>query len=115
MALAFGLVFHELTTNAAKHGALSVPNGRVEIDWKVDDDSRRLHLQWMESGGPRVEKPARRGMGSRVIESGLMHEFGGEARIAFDRSGIRCSIDMPLPGATGSPYKYARKVSTVAR
>jgi two-component system CheB/CheR fusion protein len=103
MALAFGLVFHELATNAVKHGALSVPNGRVEIDWKVDDDSRRLHLLWTESGGPPVEKPARRGMGSRVIESGLMHEFGGEARIDFDRSGVQCSIDMPLPGQGSGP------------
>lgn len=114
MALAFGLVFHELATNAVKHGALSVPNGRVEIDWKVDDDSHRLHLLWTESGGPPVEKPGRRGMGSRVIESGLMHEFGGEARIDFDRSGIQCSIDMPLPGHR-VPHNYIRKVSTVRR
>jgi two-component system CheB/CheR fusion protein len=98
VALALGLAFHELATNAVKYGALSLPGGRVEIDWKVDDDRRRLRLQWTEAGGPPVEKPARRGMGSRVIESGLMHEFGGEARIDFDRSGVKCSIDIPLSG-----------------
>jgi two-component sensor histidine kinase len=103
MALALGLVFHELATNAVKYGALSVPAGRVEIGWKVSEDGRRLLLHWQETGGPPVEKPSRRGMGSRVIESGLMHEFGGQARINFDPSGVECSIDMPLPGYGDAP------------
>lgn len=98
MALAFGLVFHELATNAVKYGALSVPTGQVEIAWQVDDDKHRLRLHWKETGGPPVNKPGRRGMGSRVIESGLMHEFGGQARIDFNPAGVECSIDMPLPG-----------------
>jgi two-component sensor histidine kinase len=94
MALALGLVFHELATNAAKYGALSVSTGHIEIAWKLDDG--RLRLRWTETGGPRVEEPSRRGMGSRVIEGGLMHELGGEARINFDASGVECSIDIPL-------------------
>ncbi|HEX5508281.1 MAG TPA: CheR family methyltransferase, partial [Pseudolabrys sp.] len=98
MALALGLVFHELATNAIKYGALSVPDGRVEISWQSDDDKHRLLLHWKETGGPPVKTPSRRGMGSRVIESGLMHEFGGRARINFESSGVECSIDMPLPG-----------------
>jgi two-component system CheB/CheR fusion protein len=94
MVLALGLVFHELTTNAVKHGALSVPDGRVGIVWKTDGD--RLQLHWIETGGPPVQKPTRRGLGTRVIESGLMSQFGGKARIDFDPSGVQCSIDLPL-------------------
>jgi two-component sensor histidine kinase len=96
MTLALGLAFHELATNAVKHGALSVPSGRIEIGWKIDDGEQSLHLHWVETGGPRVEKPSRRGMGTRVIESGLTHEFGCEVRIDFDPSGVQCSIELPL-------------------
>jgi len=103
MALALGLVFHELATNAVKYGALSVPVGHVEITWKVGDGEHRLLLHWKETGGPPVKKPSRRGMGSRVIESGLMHEFGGQARIDFDPSGVQCWIDMPLPAYGEAP------------
>ncbi|MGB6285158.1 MAG: chemotaxis protein CheB [Xanthobacteraceae bacterium] len=97
MALALGLVFHELATNAVKFGALSVPSGSVEIGWEIETSQHRLRWHWIETGGPPVKKPSRRGMGSRVIEKGLMHEFGGEARIDFDPSGVQCSIDIPLP------------------
>src|SRR6185437_5402966 len=54
MALALGLVFHELATNAVKYGALSVPVGHVEITWKVGDGEHRLLLHWKETGGPPV-------------------------------------------------------------
>jgi two-component system, chemotaxis family, CheB/CheR fusion protein len=101
MALALGLVFHELATNAIKFGALSVPSGSVEIGWEIETSQHRLRWHWIETGGPPVKKPSRRGMGSRVIEKGLMHEFGGEARIDFDPSGVQCSIDIPLPGHGG--------------
>lgn len=98
VALAFGLVFHELATNAVKYGALSVPSGSIEIAWEIDAVDHRLRWHWIETGGPPVKKPTRTGMGSRVIEKGLMHEFGGEARIEFDPSGVQCSIEVPLPG-----------------
>jgi two-component system, chemotaxis family, CheB/CheR fusion protein len=101
MALALGLVFHELATNAVKFGALSVPSGSVEIGWEIETSQHRLRWHWIETGGPPVKKPSRRGMGSRVIEKGLMHEFGGEARIDFDPSGVQCSIDIPVPGHGG--------------
>jgi two-component sensor histidine kinase len=61
LTLALGLAFHELATNAVKHGALSVPAGRVAIRWEIDTGDGRLRLRWIETGGPRVEKPARRG------------------------------------------------------
>jgi two-component sensor histidine kinase len=53
-------------------------------------------LHWVESSGPRVEKPSRRGLGSRLIERNLAHELNGEARLDFDASGVRCTIDVPL-------------------
>ena len=98
VALAFGLVFHELATNAVKYGALSVPSGSIEIAWEIDAVDHRLRWHWIETGGPPVKKPTRTGMGSKVIEKGLMHGFGGEARIDFNPSGVQCSIEVPLPG-----------------
>ena len=103
VALALGLVFHELATNAVKYGALSVSSGRVEIGWKIADGGHRLHWHWIETGGPPVKEPTRRGVGTRVIERGLMHEFGGEARIDFDPSGVKCLIDLPLPSRGEAP------------
>ena len=100
LSLALGFVFHELATNAAKFGALSASTGRVEIDWQTGDDRLRLH--WSESGGPRVDLPSRRGMGSRVIERGLGHEFDSQARIDFDPSGVKCSIDVALKSSKDS-------------
>ena len=99
LVLAFGLMLHELATNAVKHGALSVPTGRVDISWEVRDGGKQhrlLHLRWVESGGPQVEAPRRRGLGSRLIEGGLVHEFGGAARIDFDPLGVRYVVDVPL-------------------
>jgi two-component system CheB/CheR fusion protein len=98
VALALGLALHELATNAVKYGALSVPAGRVAIRWEIDASADRLGLRWMETGGPDVEKPTRRGMGLRVIEGGLMHELGGRSRIDFDPSGVQCLIDIPMTG-----------------
>jgi two-component sensor histidine kinase len=104
-ALAFSLLFHELATNAVKHGALSVPTGRVDVGWEVSDGSgqRRVRLHWVESGGPHVAKPSRRGLGSRLIERGLAHELNGEARLDFDPSGVRCTIDVPLAQSEDAP------------
>ncbi|WP_420478321.1 MHYT domain-containing protein [Brevundimonas sp. FT23028] len=65
--LTLGLIAHELATNAAKYGALSLPEGRVEICWRVEADA--LHLQWREHDGPPVRSPERRGFGSRLITS----------------------------------------------
>jgi two-component system, chemotaxis family, CheB/CheR fusion protein len=91
------LALHELATNAVKYGALSVPTGRIAIRWEIDAGEGRLRLRWIETEGPRVKKPARRGMGLRVIESGLVHELGGNSRIDFDSSGVQCLIEIPMP------------------
>ncbi|MBK1658812.1 HWE histidine kinase domain-containing protein [Paracraurococcus ruber] len=93
-ALALSLALHELATNAAKYGALSVPDGQLRIAWRPDGE--RIRLDWTETGGPRVVPPARRGFGSTVIERGLAYEVGGVVALEFDPAGLRCRVDMPL-------------------
>jgi PAS domain S-box-containing protein len=93
-AQTLSLALHELTTNAAKHGALSVPEGRVEI--RSAADGQALQLTWTESDGPPVQPPAARGFGTVVIERSIAHELGGSAKIAFGRNGLCCDIRIPL-------------------
>lgn len=110
-ALALAMALHELATNAAKHGALSVPAGRVEVAWRVETAGRggtgrgageTLALDWTERGGPPVAgPPARRGFGSRLIERGLPIQLGrgSSVRLEFAPEGLRCRIEAPLrPG-----------------
>lgn len=100
-ALMAALAFHELTTNAAKYGALSVPTGRITVSWRLDPTSEggRLHLSWVESGGPAVQVPKQRGFGSRLIERSLGRELGGEVRLDFHPEGLRCTMTLVLPPA----------------
>jgi PAS domain S-box-containing protein len=97
-AVTLGMVFHELATNAAKYGALSVPSGRVQITWDLDviDSERRLRIKWLETGGPPVQAPRRKGFGLRLIERGLGREFAGGVSIEFSPDGVCCVMDMPL-------------------
>src|SRR5207249_5005423 len=76
-AQAFYMVVHELASNAAKYGAFSVPNGRVDIAWelKPEQKGQRLLFRWSESGGPPVAKPQRRGFGSELIERSMSYEL----------------------------------------
>ena len=103
-ALALGLAFHELATNAAKYGALSKPGGRVRVTWDVVSRSEpsALRLKWAETGGPKVRQPERKGFGSILIERGLAHELDGEVRLDFARHGLVCTIEIPLPPARGN-------------
>gem|GEM_PF-1267348 len=99
-AVSFALAFHELSTNAAKYGALSNDAGRVLVDWAViGDRPGRLKLTWREEGGPPVVEPTRRGFGSRMIERGLAAELGGLVRVSYPAEGVVCEIDAPLPDA----------------
>ncbi|GJD54626.1 HWE histidine kinase domain-containing protein [Methylobacterium dankookense] len=97
--LALGMTVHELTTNAAKYGALSVEGGQVNIAWRVvttDDGGRRLAMEWYEQGGPPAQEPRRRGYGTRLITGAITHELGGMVRLAFEPAGLLCTIDVPL-------------------
>jgi two-component system CheB/CheR fusion protein len=105
LATPFGLILHELATNAAKHGALTRPSGTVSLSWTVDraSDSHVLKVTWREQGGPPVRQPATSGFGSALIESGMP---SATVRREFDPAGIICTIELPLPpdngnGATG--------------
>lgn len=91
-AMSLCLVVHELVTNAAKYGALSVPEGRVELTWRQDDDGG-IVVQWLESNGPLVRRPKHKGFGSRLIESSL-GATGGKAQLRFERTGLKCTIHL---------------------
>ncbi len=97
-AVSIALAMHELTTNAAKYGALANDTGRISVTWRLEGgDGRRLVLSWRESGGPPVSPPATRGFGSRMIERALSSELGGEVRLDFRPDGVVCEIDAPAP------------------
>jgi PAS domain S-box-containing protein len=101
--LTLAMAVHELTTNAAKYGALSVPGGCIEIHWQaVHGDDRRavLRIDWIEQGGPQVSDPEQRGFGSKLIEGSIAAELGGTARLAFMPEGLRCEIVIPLDKAS---------------
>ena len=93
-AVALGIVFHELATNAIKHGALSNISGTVTVNWSVSDQA--FALQWEESGGPAVSPPSRVGFGSRLIKLELTHELNGEVELIYGRSGLKVSMAFPL-------------------
>jgi PAS domain S-box-containing protein len=90
--------FHELATNATKYGALSVPSGRIRVDWEAtpSDQGMAVVLRWAENGGPIVRPPVRRGFGSTLIEHALASEFAGEVQIAFPPQGVICTMRLPL-------------------
>jgi two-component sensor histidine kinase len=93
--IALAMTFNELCTNTTKFGALSVPAGRVEIAWTVDDAKQRLRVIWTERGGPAVEPPTRRSFGTRMMES-LGQQLNGRVQLAYEPSGFIYSLDVPL-------------------
>ncbi len=106
-ALALGLVFHELATNAAKYGALSAAAGRVSVRWRATTDGaagRQLRIEWAETGGPPVSEPVHRGFGSRLIERSLRHG-AGEACLEFRSEGVVARLRMNLGDAGREPAK----------
>jgi two-component sensor histidine kinase len=91
------LALHELATNAAKYGALSVPIGRVTIRWEIEQrDVPWFIFRWQEQDGPAVSQPSRKGFGSRLIERVLALELSGDVRITYETSGVVCEIVAPL-------------------
>ena len=84
------LAVHELCTNAFKYGALSARNGTVAIEWRLDPEKdERFDFEWVERGGPPVQKPERTGFGMRILERGMELETGGRAEARYDRDGFR--------------------------
>jgi two-component sensor histidine kinase/DNA-binding response OmpR family regulator len=93
--IALAMTFNELCTNTTKFGALSVPAGRVEIAWTIDEPKQRLHLVWTESGGPAVEPPARQSFGTRMMRS-LGQQLNGQVQLTYEPGGFIYSLDVPL-------------------
>jgi PAS domain S-box-containing protein len=102
-ALTLAMVFHELATNAIKHGALSTDAaGQIEIAWRLEPtpQGERMRLRWLESGGPPVALPTHKGFGARLIERGLAQELNGEVQLDYEPTGVACQIVMPVLGGT---------------
>jgi two-component sensor histidine kinase len=92
------MVLHELTTNAAKYGALSQQRGQVSVQWMVKEKhsgARILWIQWKETGGPKVAPPARQGHGSSLIRNLLNYELDGSVELVFAPDGVSCTITLP--------------------
>jgi two-component sensor histidine kinase len=91
-------VLHELTTNAAKYGALSTSEGRITVRWHWPPNGaarERLIIEWQEIGGPAVAGPRKSGYGTSVIRNLIPHELGGKADLAITPEGARCRMEIP--------------------
>jgi PAS domain S-box-containing protein len=99
VASALGMAVHELTTNAAKFGALSVYGGRLDVTWSltIEATRRTLNIDWVESGGPPVPPPTRQGFGTRLIEFVLPSQIQAKTDIDYRPNGVRVRLIVPLP------------------
>jgi two-component sensor histidine kinase len=94
---AVAMVLHELITNAAKYGSLSVPDGRVCVTWdRVNLVGAKLLFDWRELGGPPVAADASSGYGTSLIRDLIPHELGGTVDLVFAPDGVNCKIEIPL-------------------
>ena len=96
-ALTIALLVHELATNSAKYGSLSMPNGRVVLRSSMSDEV--LRLEWREAGGPPVTPPTTRGFGLRLLSRAL-EQFGGGTEMVFEPAGLVCRMYVRLPADT---------------
>ena len=95
--VSLSLALHELATNAAKYGALSVPEGQVSISWQRQrTDGERLRVVWEERGGPEVMSPQRKGFGSTLVERLLSAELNGETKLFYEKNGVICVIEAEI-------------------
>jgi PAS domain S-box-containing protein len=95
-AQSIAVALHELATNAAKYGALSSPDGRVDLEWTHAADGR-LNLRWTETGGPAVQSPTRQGFGGRIIAQ-MISQLDGKARFDWRAEGLICEITFGVEG-----------------
>jgi two-component sensor histidine kinase/ActR/RegA family two-component response regulator len=99
--IAFAMTLNELCTNTTKFGALSVPSGRVDIAWHINEETQRLIFTWIESGGPVVYAPIRRSFGTRLIGS-LGQQLKGEVQLTYSPAGFAYALDVPMSSLTPS-------------
>ena len=98
LAVPVGMALHELTTNAVRYGALSVPTGYVRVQWTLDEHEgvRKLHLEWREFGGPQVKEPQHRGFGSTLLQRVLPMQCKAEVEVHYASDGLRFRMEAPL-------------------
>ena len=97
--IAIAMTLNELCTNTTKFGALSMPSGRVDIAWTVDDPAQRLRLTWTEKNGPEVQPPGRQSFGTRLIET-LGRQLRGSVHLTYEPTGFVYAFDVPLASLT---------------
>jgi PAS domain S-box-containing protein len=105
-AQTLALALHELTTNAAKYGALSGPTGRLRVHWSISGD--HLNLEWNEDGGSAIAKPDKNGFGTKIIVSSIESQLGGKVKHDWRPDGVSCVLSIPLvrtfePQQSGPP------------
>jgi two-component sensor histidine kinase len=99
--IALAMTLNELCTNTTKFGALSVPQGRVDINWTLDQQSQRLHLTWAEKNGAAVRPPEKRSFGTRLIET-LGRQLRGDVRLTYASTGFVYALDVPMASLTSA-------------
>jgi PAS domain S-box-containing protein len=112
-AVPLGMALHELTTNSAKYGALSTLGGRVEVAWRIITEAtrRELEFDWVETGGPLVGQPVRKGFGSQLLDVVLPRQIHATTTVDFRPEGLRVRVNLPLPSKEPkqrTPAKRAR-------
>jgi two-component sensor histidine kinase len=96
---AIAMVLNELVTNAAKYGALSVPDGRVSVSWNSRGNgnaAQSLIVEWRETGGPPISAAIQPGYGTTLIRDLIPHELDGAVDLVFAAEGVCCRIEIPL-------------------
>jgi PAS domain S-box-containing protein len=111
-AQTLALALHELVTNSAKYGALSVLSGQLSIAWEVGDD--RLALTWEETGGPVVQTPISRGFGTRSLMASVESQLGGQALFDWRTEGLICRLLVPLERQVSTPMPSDRYAAITA-
>ncbi|MBA4765593.1 CHASE domain-containing protein [Qipengyuania huizhouensis] len=110
-ALSLGLAVHELATNAAKFGALSMPGGKVSITWELVNESL-ARIEWIESNGPKVNLPQKRGFGTDLIEKIVAHELRHPVELEFHPEGVRCTLLVPVREPSEFALRSNRRTAT---
>jgi two-component sensor histidine kinase len=97
-AQALARVLHELATNAAKYGALSIPGGQVTVSWhcRLTGPAATLILDWRELGGPPAASEVQSSYGTNLIRNLIPHELGGTVDLVFLAEGVNCRIEIPI-------------------
>ena len=98
-AVPLGMALHELTTNAAKYGALATLGGRVDVNWRIVTEAagRKLEFDWVETGGPLVTAPSRKGFGTQLLEAVLPRQINAETEVDFRPEGLQVHVSLLLP------------------